>query len=144
MVAVTLLVRRLAFAGSHSRRCDPACQGIPGRSALCPLIPRTRRYADAGNCDSLQASAPAGLPGSDRLLVGLGAEHVHPREAHQIYVEEVAGHERGGVGMQERAPRVDGGALQEGRWDPLRAQDLADRCGSHTMTETAQLALEDI
>jgi hypothetical protein len=45
------------------------------------------------------------------------------------------------VGVQERAPGVHGGALR-GRREPVRAQDLANRCGGHAMTETTQFALD--
>lgn len=45
------------------------------------------------------------------------------------------------MGTQEGAPRVHGGALRGWR-DPVRAKDLADRCGGHAMTQTTQFALD--
>jgi hypothetical protein len=64
-------------------------------------------------------------------------EYVHPREVDQVHMEEVAGHKRCGVGAQERAPRVHGGALRGGR-DPVRAHGLADRCGRYAMSQTTK------
>jgi hypothetical protein len=138
---------RSTLIPSAAKTASNAPVNCPARSRMryrtCPSRPVSVQVNCRAACAVHSAVGCAVIPGrwTNRVRTSMTKNYVHPREVNQLHMEKVAGHEDFGVGAQERAPRVHGGALR-GRRDPVRAQDLADRGGGHAMTKAAQLALD--